>query len=67
MERHLKKFDDEAKRQDAEAKAGDRAEKDAREKRLLDMRAAGISKVQRNAGFMEEWLQKGVQDWQKNQ
>lgn len=31
------------------------------------MRAAQINKVARNAGFMEEWLQKGVQDWQKNQ
>jgi len=23
--------------------------------------------LQRNAGFMEEWLHKGVQDWKKNQ
>ena len=60
MERHLKKFDDELVRQDQLAKNGDQAEQDARERRLLDMRAAGINKVQRNAGFMEEWLQKGV-------
>lgn len=45
MERHLKKFDDEAVRQDLNAKAGDQAEKDARERRLMDLRAAGISKV----------------------
>ena len=60
MERHLKKFDDELVRQDQLAKNGDQAEKDARERRLLDMRSAGINNVQRNAGFMEEWLQKGV-------
>lgn len=67
MERHLKKFDDEQIRQAAAAKAGDNAEKGAKEKHLLELRAAGIAKVQRNAGFMEEWLQKGVEDWKKNQ
>jgi len=67
MERHLKKFDDEQKRQDDFAKAGDNYEKESRERRLAEMRAAQINKVQRNAGFMEEWLQKGVQDWSKNQ
>lgn len=45
MERHLKKFDNEALRQDELAKAGDRAEKEDRERRLMDLRAAGISKV----------------------
>jgi hypothetical protein len=67
MERHLKKFDDEQIRQDMHAKAGDKNEKESKERRLAEMRAAAINKVQRNAGFMEEWLQKGVQDWQKNQ
>ncbi len=32
-----------------------------------DIRKAQINKLQRNAGFMEEWLQKGVEDWKKNQ
>ena len=49
------------------AKKGDREEREARERMLQEMRAAQINKVARNAGFMEEWLQKGVQDWQKNQ
>eukprot|EP00351_Strombidinopsis_sp_SopsisLIS2011_P003576 CAMPEP_0116875368 /NCGR_PEP_ID=MMETSP0463-20121206/7303_1 /TAXON_ID=181622 /ORGANISM="Strombidinopsis sp, Strain SopsisLIS2011" /LENGTH=386 /DNA_ID=CAMNT_0004520889 /DNA_START=432 /DNA_END=1596 /DNA_ORIENTATION=+ len=31
------------------------------------MRQEQIHKLQRNAGFMEEWLHKGVQDWKKNQ
>ena len=31
------------------------------------MRRIQINKLQRNAGFMEEWLQKGVDDWKKNQ
>lgn len=66
MERHLQKFEDEKMRQDAVAKYGDREEREARERQLAELRAVQINKVARNAGFMEEWLQKGVQDWQKN-
>ena len=50
-------------RQDAIAKHGDREEREARERQLQELRAVQINKVARNAGFMEEWLQKGVQDW----
>ena len=25
-----------------------------------------MDKLQRNAGFMEEWLRKGIEDWKKN-
>ena len=32
-----------------------------------ETRRAQINKLQRNAGFMEEWQQKGVEDWKKNQ
>jgi hypothetical protein len=28
-----------------------------------EMRRIQINKLQRNAGFMEEWLAKGVEDW----
>ena len=31
------------------------------------MRRIQINKLQRNAGFMEEWHQKGVEDWKTNQ
>ena len=31
------------------------------------MRRIQINKLQRNAGFMEEWHQKGVEDWKRNQ
>ena len=60
MERHLQKFDDEQIRQDTLAKKGDREEREAHERMLQEMRAAQINKVARNAGFMEEWLQKGI-------
>jgi hypothetical protein len=30
------------------------------------MRRIQINKLQRNAGFMEEWLAKGVEDWKVN-
>jgi hypothetical protein len=31
-----------------------------------EVRRAQINKLQRNAGFMEEWLAKGVEDWKQN-
>jgi hypothetical protein len=31
-----------------------------------EIRRAQINKLQRNAGFMEEWLHKGVEDWKQN-
>ena len=34
--------------------------------RKQEMRRIQINKLQRNAGFMEEWLEKGVEDWKKN-
>lgn len=34
--------------------------------RKQEMRRIQINKLQRNAGFMEEWHQKGVEDWKKN-
>lgn len=30
------------------------------------MRRIQINKLQRNAGFMEEWTQKGIDDWKEN-
>lgn len=66
MEDHLKKFDDEAVRQNEEAKRHDQAEKEEAERVKQEIRRAQINKLQRNAGFMEEWLQKGVEDWKQN-
>lgn len=66
MENHLQKFDDEAVRQAEEAKRYHQAEKDEAERVRQEIRRAQINKLQRNAGFMEEWLQKGVEDWKQN-
>jgi CH-like domain in sperm protein len=42
-------------------------EEDAIEKKKKDeKRKVMINKLQRNAGFMEDWEQKGVQEWKKN-
>lgn len=42
-------------------------EEDQKDKKLKDeKRKASINKIQRNAGFMEDWEQKGVQEWKKN-
>lgn len=42
-------------------------DEDLKEKKLKDeKRKASINKIQRNAGFMEDWEQKGVQEWKKN-
>jgi len=66
MELHLKKFDDEAVRQAEEAKRHNASEVDDSERMKQEIRRAQINKLQRNAGFMEEWLQKGVEDWKQN-
>jgi hypothetical protein len=63
MENHLQKFDDEALRQADEAQKYAEAEKEERERIKQEIRRAQINKLQRNAGFMEEWLAKGVEDW----
>ena len=60
------KFDDEAVRQEEEAKRYAAAEKEERERIKQEIRRAQINKLQRNAGFMEEWLAKGVEDWKQN-
>jgi hypothetical protein len=56
MEGHLKKFDDEAVRQYEEAKRHGANDKDEKEAQKQEIRRAQINKLQRNAGFMEEWL-----------
>ena len=56
MEGHLQKFDDEAVRQYEEAKRHSANEKDEKEAQKQEIRRAQINKLQRNAGFMEEWL-----------
>jgi hypothetical protein len=63
MERHLKKFDDEAKRQADEAAKYHQSAKENDERVKQEIRKAQINKLQRAAGFMEEWLAKGVEDW----
>lgn len=67
MERHLEKFDIEQKRQQDEANKYHKDELEAKDKMRQETRRAQINKLQRNAGFMEEWQQKGVEDWKKNQ
>jgi hypothetical protein len=66
MENHLQKFDNEAVKQEEEAKRFALAEKDEKERIKQEIRRAQINKLQRNAGFMEEWLAKGVEDWKQN-
>ncbi|CDW76374.1 sperm flagellar protein 2 [Stylonychia lemnae] len=67
MEKHLDKFDQEKQRQEDQAKRFHSEEMDAKDKMRQETRRAQINKIQRNAGFMEEWQQKGVEDWKKNQ
>ena len=66
MEGHLKQFEDEAIRQANEAARYLQEEKMEGERVKQEIRRAQINKLQRNAGFMEEWLQKGVEDWKQN-
>ena len=56
MENHLEKFSDEAVRQDEEAKRYAAADREEQERSKQDVRRGQINKLQRNAGFLEEWL-----------
>lgn len=67
MEKHLRKFEEEKEKQQENANKYNKDEQDAKDKVKQEIRRAQINKLQRNAGFMEEWLQKGVEDWKKNQ
>jgi len=49
------------------AARADNEDKQIAAMRKQEMRRIQINKLQRNAGFMEEWHQKGVEDWKKNQ
>ena len=66
LENHLRKFDEEAARQASQAARLDAADKKADARAKQEMRRIQINKLQRNAGFMEEWLSKGVEDWKAN-
>lgn len=66
MENHLKKFGDEARRQAEEAAQHAATEAEEKERIKQEIRRAQINKLQRNAGFLEEWLAKGVEDWKQN-
>lgn len=67
MEKHVQKFVIEQERQAQQAAEYLEAEKQAATLRKQELRRIQINKLQRNAGFMEEWQQKGVEDWKKNQ
>lgn len=42
-------------------------EMETKDRLKQELRKAQINKLQRNAGFMEEWQQKGAGDWKVNQ
>ena len=66
LEAHLKKYDEEKNRQDTLAARLDKEDRENNLRRKQDMRRIQINKLQRNAGFMEEWMQKGAEDWKEN-
>ena len=66
MEKHLSKFDAEQQRQERLAASAHKEEMEAKDRVKQEIRKAQINKLQRNAGFMEEWQQKGVADWKVN-
>ena len=66
IEKKLQKYVDEAVRiqERAGKKQRETSQQDAELKE--EKRKAMINKLQRNAGFMEDWEQKGVEEWKKN-
>jgi molybdopterin-guanine dinucleotide biosynthesis protein len=66
IEAKLEKYRIEAERQAAKADRELRQEKELTEVKKDKKRKAMINKLQRNAGFMEDWEQKGIFEWEKN-
>jgi hypothetical protein len=64
---HLHKFEERMMKQEAQAKKEEAEDNKIRMKMKQDMMKAQIDKLQRNTGFMEEWLRKGIEDWKRNQ
>jgi hypothetical protein len=67
LRNHLGKFEDEKMRQEYVAHISEQEQQNLTLKMGQDRRKAQINKMQRNAGFMEEWQQNGVENWKKNQ
>lgn len=66
IERKLQKFEDFRKSTEVKVQA-QKVESELQLGKLKEeKRKAQINKLQRNVGFMEDWEQKGVQDWKKN-
>ena len=55
MEAHVAKFEAERERQASMAAQADAKDKDDEMLRKQELRRIQINKLQRNAGFMEEW------------
>jgi len=66
MEKHLTKFGAERVSQEASASRAEAHDKFKKADASSELRRVQINKLQRNAGFMEEWHQKGVDNWKKN-
>ena len=66
MERTLQKYSLEQRRQE-EIAAKEKRETQVREiEAKAQKRKAELNKLQRNAGFMDEWLEKGLKEWRGN-
>lgn len=66
MEKHLGKYTAEQRRQEEARAKYFKEQREIKEKMSADVRKAQINKMIRNAGFIEEWTQKGVEEWKKN-
>ena len=64
---HQQKFEEIRMKQEAQAKRQEEEEKTMKIKMKHSMRKGQIDKLQRNSGFMEEWMRKGIEDWKHNQ
>ena len=66
LENKLVKFRDEAKRQNETNEQFAKTQRMNEDHAKKMKREAQINKLQRSLGFMEDWEQKGIQDWKAN-
>jgi len=67
MENHLTKFGDHQENQAKQAYLEEKMEDQQHKLNLMEQRRSQLNKLQRNAGFMEDWQLQGIQNWKENQ
>jgi indolepyruvate ferredoxin oxidoreductase len=66
MENHLAKFGEHQENQAKQFYLEEKMQNQQHRLNLMEIRRSQLNKLQRNAGFMEDWQLQGIQNWKEN-